>query len=144
MSIVFVDIELMEQGVKLPSYAKEGDSGMDLRIIENYLIQPGETKTLRTGIKLAIPEGYEVQVRPRSGISANTKLRVLLGTIDSGYRGEIGIICDNIGTTNIWLMKGDRVAQMVIQEVPKVVLKLKYRLDETERGDGGFGSSGVK
>ena len=98
-----VKIKLVREGVKLPEYARIGDAGMDVVAAENVTIRPGETVVVPTGISVAIPKGYELQVRPRSGVSLKTKLRVANapGTIDSGYRGEIGVIMTN--TSDKWL-----------------------------------------
>lgn len=152
-------IQVLE-GAHLPFYAHKGDAGLDLRANTDAIIKPMKTIIIPTGIKLAIPEGYEVQIRPRSGISAKTPLRVALGTIDSGYHNEIGIIITNyspegskeectiedkhkFGIYNI--KKGDRIAQMVFTKYTVADLKLCEDIDifETDRS-GGFGTSGVK
>lgn len=173
--IIEIPVELSE-GVEIPKYTHIGDAGIDVRALEDYDILPGETKLIKTGIKVAIPQGYEIQVRPRSGLSLKTKMRVANtpGTIDSSYRGEIGIIVDNIdppikdityepvlnedGTVkklNITsvlygapchIQKGDRIAQLVLSEVP---LAHFYQVEnigvfDSERGEDGFGSSGKK
>jgi dUTP pyrophosphatase len=93
---VNVKIKRLHPDAVIPKYAHEGDAGFDLVAIEDTIIEPGETKLVRTGLAISLPPGYELQVRPRSGISLRTKLRVVLGTVDSGYRGEIGVIVDNI------------------------------------------------
>lgn len=161
-----VFIEICREGAVLPSYANPGDAGMDVAAAENVRINPGETVIIPTGLKLAIPEGYEIQVRPRSGISYKTFLRISNspGTIDSGYRDELGIIMTNMspvcccneekilhldstaGETGIYeVRKGDRIAQIVLQEVPRMKLTLVKSVKEIgeDRG-GGFGSTGVK
>lgn len=161
---VEVFLEVCREGVEVPSYAKEGDAGMDVCSAKEVLIAPGETVIIPTGIKLAIPEGYEIQVRPRSGISFKTPLRLSNspGTIDSGYRDELGIImtntsesafCDKIydidtkgnykGTYRI--RKGDRIAQIVLQVVPKIKFTIVDSVESigNNRG-GGFGSTGVR
>ncbi|GAA0343974.1 dUTP diphosphatase [Oceanobacillus oncorhynchi subsp. oncorhynchi] len=89
-------VKKMHQDAVLPKYAQQGDSGFDLVAVEDVIIEPGETKLIKTGLAFDIPEGFEIQVRPRSGITLKTKLRVQLGTIDSNYRGEVGVIVDNI------------------------------------------------
>lgn len=162
---VEVFIEICREGAVIPSYAKPGDAGMDICSAEEKYIKPGETVVVATGLKLAIPEGYEIQVRPRSGISLKTPLRISNspGTIDSGYRNELGIIMTNTspsgspddevttvdspanrpGTCKI--RKGDRIAQIVLQELPRMKLvKVDSVADiGTDRG-GGFGSTGVR
>src|SRR5690625_4442372 len=105
-----LSVKKLHPDAVIPKYAKKGDSGFDLVAVEDMVIEPGETKLIKTGLAFEIPEGYEIQVRPRSGITLKTKLRVQLGTIDSNYRGEVGVIVDNI-TPKIFastprLMKG--------------------------------------
>ncbi|WP_324627910.1 dUTP diphosphatase, partial [Bacillus paranthracis] len=109
--------------VELPKYAKSGDSGFDLVAAEDTIIWPGETKVVQTGLSFEIPPGYELQVRPRSGMTRNTKLRVVLGTVDSGYRGEVGVLVDNterpisLNMQAHVIEKGTRIAQGVIAPV---------------------------
>jgi dUTP pyrophosphatase len=132
--------------VPLPKYAKPGDSGFDLVTAEDTLIYSGETKVIPSGLAFEIPEGYEMQIRPRSGISAKSKLRVQLGTIDSGFRGEVGIIVDNTSNDKfpIFIAKYDRIAQAIIAPVEQATFIEVDTLEQTQRGSGGFGSSGVK
>ena len=168
--IIQIPIELMNEDAKIPTYAHLGDAGCDVYATEDCIINPGETKIVPTGLKMAIPEGYELQVRPRSGMSVKTKMRVANapGTIDSCYRGEIGIIIENIepnfkdidytfnedGTIKInsilhgssfHITKGDRIAQFVLNEVPKAAFYLIDDIDEyselSYRGEDGFGST---
>lgn len=134
----------------LPVYAKPGDSGMDIRANTPITLQPKETKLIPTGIYVGLPEGYEFQVRPRSGLSLKTKLRIANspGTVDEPYLGEICIIAENThGAVEMNIAIGERVAQLVLQEVPKaewVQVFSKDELGQTERGAGGFGSTGTK
>lgn len=100
--MVNIQIQAVREGIELPAYAHKTDAGMDVRAAVGMLIPPGHTVVIPTGIAMAIPEGYEVQIRPRSGVSVKTKLRVAFGTIDSGYRGEVGVIVDNISKDYIW------------------------------------------
>ncbi|MFA2606337.1 dUTP diphosphatase [Bacillus cereus] len=136
--------------VELPKYARAGDSGFDLVAAEDTIIWPGETKVVPTGLAFEIPPGYELQVRPRSGISRNTKLRVILGTVDSGFRGEVGVIVDNTERNLGANMKahiierGTRIAQGVIAPVETAHFVEVDELSVSERGVGGFGSTGVK
>lgn len=133
----------------LPAYANPGDSGMDIRANKNMRIHPKETVLIPTGIFVGLPEGYEIQVRPRSGLSLKTKLRVANtpGTVDEQYRGEICVIAENThSSVEFNIQSGERIAQIVLQEVPKitwVVVASKEELGNTERGEGGFGSTGV-
>lgn len=136
--------------VKLPKYAKPGDSGFDLVAAEDTIIWPGETKVVQTGLAFEIPPGYELQVRPRSGMTRNTKLRVVLGTVDSGYRGEVGVLVDNnerpisLNMKAHVIEKGTRIAQGVIAPVVTAHFVEVDELSESDRGTGGFGSTGTK
>ncbi|GLV67189.1 deoxyuridine 5'-triphosphate nucleotidohydrolase [Bacillus mycoides] len=133
--------------VKLPKYAKPGDSGFDLVAAEDTVIWTGETKVVQTGLAFEIPPRYELQVRPRSGMTRNTKLRVVLGTVDSGYRGEVGVLVDNTErpkAANMQAERGTRIAQGVITPVITANFVEVDELSNSERGVGGFGSTGVK
>lgn len=134
----------------LPQYETSGASGLDIRANESVIIPPNHTMLIHTGIFVDIPDGYEIQVRPRSGLSLKTPLRIgnSPGTIDSCYRGEIGIIADNTDNLKeITIACGDRIAQLVLQRVPKlswIPLSNKSELTPSDRGDKGFGHTGVK
>jgi dUTP pyrophosphatase len=133
----------------LPKYAKEGDAGMDLyaNISEPITLYIKQKQTIPAGIKVAIPKGYEIQVRPRSGLAHNNSITVLNspGTIDSGYRNEIGVILINHSERNFIINPGDRIAQIILNKIPNINWKQVEELDdETERGQGGFGSTGTK
>ena len=134
--------------IPLPQYESEGASGLDIRagVNEPVLIQPGEIKFIPTGIAIALPPGYEGQVRPRSGLALKHGIGMVNspGTIDSDYRGEIGIIVINWGKEPFTVQRGDRIAQMVISKVTHVTIKAVDDLDNTKRGEGGFGHSGVE
>lgn len=158
--------------VELPKYAKPGDSGFDLVAAEDVVINPGETKVIPTGLAFEIPPGYEMQVRPRSGMTRDTKLRVALGTIDSGFRGEVGVIADNVSIVEyasqprvlkgafigdndfnvtkvtkyevIKISKGERIAQGVIAPVIIAHFDEVDELSHSERGTNGYGSTGTK
>ena len=167
---VQIPVELCHPDAKIPQYANTSDSGMDVYALDDYTIAPGETKLIPTGIKLALPPGYEIQVRPKSGRALKTKLRIANtpGTVDAGYRDEIKVIVENIepsikdieydfddnGTPIIksilhgaahTIGKGEKFCQLVLMEVPKAAL---YRVEQvTEIGEnrgGGFGSTGLK
>lgn len=136
-----------ESEFPLPAYAKHGDAGMDLRACDRHVIAAGETVIINTGLRVEIPYGYELQIRPRSGMGFKTKLRIANapGTIDHAYRGLIGIIMENIGTDNAIVERGDRVAQAVLAVVPRLEWEPVIEADDlsiTERGEGGFGSTG--
>ncbi len=139
-----------ESSNDLPVYAKQGDSGMDVRCREEFIVYPGETKIVKTGLYFAIPQpGLEIQVRPRSGMSSKTKMRISNspGTVDSNYTGELGIIFDNIGDEPFKAEAGERVAQIVLCPVYGMNLlpvPSKEELGKTVRGEAGFGSTGHK
>ena len=131
----------------LPQYMSEGAAGMDLyaNIHEDILVRRGEIKLIPTGIKIALPEGYEAQIRPRSGLALKNGITLVNtpGTVDSDYRGEIGVILINHGVTGFLIKRGDRIAQMVINKYEKIEWMECENLDETKRADGGFGHSGI-
>ena len=131
---------------ELPEYAHPGDSGLDIRanLEEAVILQPLERKLIPTGIYLGIPEGYEVQVRPRSGMALKRGLTVLNtpGTLDSGYIGEVGVIIINLSNEVQHVLPGEKIAQLVVMKVEKANLNLVFRLDETDRGADGYGSTG--
>lgn len=177
-----VKIKRLHEAAVIPQYAHDYDSGVDLVATEDVIVEPGETVKVPTGIAISLPAGYEAQVRPRSGITLKTKLRVALGTIDAGYVGEIGVIVDNIApityrtitddegeryeplyTKVIFdinnrfvphiseeyldgtyvIRKGDRIGQLVFNKIEHVSFIEVEELNETKRGEGGFGSSGT-
>ena len=144
--MIDVHVEICREGVQLPAYAREGDAGMDVRAAIDMTVAPGATAVVPTGLKVAIPTGYEIQVRPRSGLSLKTPLRIpnAPGTIDSGYRDEIGIIVWNSSPDTPFTVKaGDRIAQFVLQAVPTIrfVPVEDVSVLGQNRG-GGFGSTG--
>ena len=129
----------------LPSYAHEGDAGMDVRSVEELELAPGARALVHTGLVMMLPPGWEAQVRPRSGLALKHGVTVLNapGTIDAGYRGEVGVILVNFGDRPFKVSKGDKVAQVVVAPVTRAEIVETSELDETERGAGGFGSTGV-
>jgi dUTP pyrophosphatase len=128
----------------LPSYAHPGDAGLDLFSNEHVPIGPGETRLIKTGISIELPENTEGQVRPRSGLALKHQVTVLNspGTIDAGYRGEVGVILINHGRETFVAEKGMKIAQMLIKPVVTVVVQEVSGLSDTRRGQGGFGSTG--
>ena len=141
-------IKRLSKEVSLPKYETNGSSGMDLaaNINANINIDPGKTAIIPTGFSLSIPKGFEVQIRPRSGLAAKKKISVLNtpGTIDADYRGEIKVILINLGQETFTVEKGLRIAQMVVCPIVQAKLKEVDDLSKTERGKGGFGSTGTK
>lgn len=132
-------------GATAPAYATAGAAGLDLCTREDVILQPMERKLVPTGVSIAVPNGYEAQVRPRSGLALKHGLALVNspGTIDSDYRGEIGIIAINLGQVTVKLSKGDRIAQLVVAPVAKAKILQVETLDETDRGNAGFGSTGT-
>lgn len=165
-----IRVKKLHPDAVIPTKAHADDAGFDLVAVEDVIIEPGETVLVRTGLAFELPKGFEMQVRPRSGVTLRTKLRVQLGTIDSNYRGEVGVIVDNLNVVeggetcgyyrldnvfyldhcikavkgSYFIRKGDRIAQAVIQHLPAVEMVEVEELSESERGDGGFGSTGTK
>ena len=129
----------------LPAYAHPSDAGMDLRSVDELVIPPGKRALVPTGLVMLLPPAYEAQVRPRSGLALKQGVTVLNtpGTIDSGYRGEVGVILINLGEEPFAVKKGDKVAQLVIAPVTQPQVVETDVVDETDRGAGGFGSTGV-
>jgi len=129
----------------LPAYAHPGDAGMDLCACEERVLAPGRTALVRTGLVMELPDGFEAQVRPRSGLALRHGLTLLNtpGTIDAGYRGEIGVILINHGAEPFQVAPGMRIAQMVIAPVLRAHIEEAETLNETPRGTGGFGSTGT-
>ncbi len=138
-------IKKLQKNIILPEYKTDGSSGMDLmaNVEQTVKILPGEKKIISTGIMVAIPEQYEIQIRPRSGLAAKNGISVLNtpGTIDSDYRGEIKVILINLGKDIFEINKNDRIAQMIVCPIIKVELQEVESLPETVRGEGGFGST---
>ena len=130
---------------ELPAYARPGDAGMDLRSVEEVVVPRGGRALVKTGLAMQLPFGYEAQVRPRSGLALKHGVTVLNtpGTIDSGYRGEVGVILANFGDSDFPVAKGDRIAQLVIAPVTQAEIEETDVIDATDRGTGGFGSTGV-
>jgi dUTP pyrophosphatase len=130
----------------LPSYQSDGSSGLDLRAAVNkdLTLQPGDIKLIPTGLSISLPEGYEAQIRPRSGLALRYGLGFVNapGTIDADYRGEIGVIAINWGKKSLTIKRGERIAQMVIHTVSRAIVEEVNELDTTQRGEGGFGHSG--
>ena len=129
----------------LPAYAHGSDAGMDVRSVDDATIPPGGRTLVRTGLVMMLPPGYEAQVRPRSGLALKYGVTVLNapGTIDSGYRGEVGVVLANFGNAPFEVRKGDRIAQIVVAPVTRAEVAESAEVDETDRGGGGFGSTGV-
>jgi len=145
MSKVEIEIQKINPEAKMPAYAHHGDAGVDLYSVIDHVLQPGARALIPTGLKMAIPEGYEGQVRPKSGLALKHGITVLNtpGTVDAPYRGEVGVILINLDPkTPYEIKKGEKVAQMVFAKVKHAEFSEKAELTATTRGAGGFGSTG--
>lgn len=132
------------EDIELPSYQTAGAAGMDVRAAEQLILEPGQTLLVATGFSMAVPMGYEAQLRPRSGLALKHGITLLNSpaTIDADYRGEVKIILTNLGGEPFPIQRGDRIAQMVIARVEQVKIETVTELDDTARGAGGFGHTG--
>jgi dUTP pyrophosphatase len=129
--------------VKIPNYAHQGDAGLDIHSAEeNYILKPGERKGFLTGIKMEIPSGYVGLIWDKSGLASKHGIKTMAGVIDSSYRGEIIIVLINLGNENYLVEKNTKIAQMLIQKIERVEIEEVENLDETKRGENGFGSTG--
>ena len=141
-------IKRLSKDVSLPKYETEGSSGLDLaaNIDKQIKISPGKSQIIPTGLAVSIPKNFEIQIRPRSGLAAKNQISVLNtpGTIDADYRGELKVILINLSDKVFVVERGLRIAQMVLSPVIKAKLKEVTELENTERGSGGFGSTGIK
>lgn len=144
-----VDVRLLRLpnggGLPAPAYATDGSAGMDICAAESLILRAGNRAAVATGFAFAIPDGFEIQVRPRSGLALKNGITCLNtpGTIDSDYRGEVKVILANLGADDFTIKKGDRIAQIVLAPVQRASMIEVDSLDETARGAGGFGSTGV-
>ncbi len=140
-----VEIQRLDPEIELPRYQTLGAAGMDVRASHPCTLQSGETQLVATGFSIAVPMGYEAQLRPRSGLALKNGLTLLNspGTIDSDYRGEVKVILTNLGSETFEVKRGDRIAQLVIAPVERVHWQEVETLSETVRSDGGFGHSGL-
>lgn len=144
--LVKVNIQKIHENAVIPTYAHSADAGADIYAIEDITLKPHTTTIVPTGLKVEVPDGYMLNIYPRSGLSAKTNIRVAnsVGVIDSQYTGEVGVILDNIGNLSYTIHKGDKIAQMILQEIPAIKFVEVDSINETERGDGGFGSTDNK
>ena len=140
-----IKIHRLHPDARMPKYEHEGDSGADLFSVIDYVLKPMERYPVPTGLTVEIPKGYEIQVRPKSGLALNHGITLLNtpGTVDSGYRGEIKVILINLGNTDYPIKKGQKIAQMVVMPVIQAEFKEVDELSDSSRGEGGFGSTGL-
>jgi dUTP pyrophosphatase len=134
----------LQDNAIIPQFKTIGSAGMDICSIEDVILQPSEFRIIKTGLAMQIEQGYEIQVRPRSGLACKYGITVINtpGTIDSDYTGEVGVGLINLSKTEYHINVGDRIAQLVINKVEQPEIELVQELDQTERGSGGFGSTG--
>lgn len=142
--MVKIKIKKLDKEAILPCYAQKSDAGMDLFSTSEHILKPSERCLVSTGLSFEIPEGYEAQIRPRSGLALKKGISLVNtpGTIDAGYRGEIGVIVINHGNEDFEIKKGDKIAQAVINKFEVGEIEEVEELSESERGEGGFGSTG--
>ena len=140
-----IKIKKLNPEAKIPEYKKDGDAGFDISSIEDCVIPPDKTMLIHTGLAFAIPKGLELQIRLRSGVGLKNTIIIpnSPGTIDSGYRGEVGLIIRNIGIESVKISKGDRIAQGIISPVVHASFQEVDDLPESDRGSGGYGSTGI-
>jgi dUTP pyrophosphatase len=140
-------VKLLHPDAKVPTRANATDAGLDLYALDNpgfgSFIAPGNRAVLRTGIAISIPQGYVGRVLPRSGLAVNNGIHVMAGVVDSSYRGEVRVVLANLGNSPFTAHPGDRIAQLVIQKIELWTPQVVEELDDTERGENGFGSSGL-
>lgn len=145
MEKIKIRIEQVDKELPLPKFATKGSVAVDLHSAESFTLNPGEFRKVSTGIKVAIPEGYEGQIRPRSGLAMKYGISMVNtpGTLDSDYRGIIYAILINHGPNYFHIKKGDRIAQLIINKIELFDWEITEKLEETERGEGGLGHTGV-
>jgi len=141
---MIIRFKKISEDSKVPSFANEGDAGMDLYASEDMEVARGEIKAVPTGVKMELPKGYVALIWDKSGIALKSGIKTMGGVLDSGYRGEIKVIVTNLSDEVFEVKKGDKVAQMLIQKVESPEVEITEDLSDSERGDGGFGSTGLK
>lgn len=140
--MVKIKFKKLYKDAKIPSYAHTGDAGMDLYSLENYDLKPGERHIFKLGIASEFPRGYVALIWDKSGLAAKSGLTVLAGVIDNSYRGEYGVVLLNTGDSIHQVKKGDKIAQLLVQKIEEAEIKEVEELSDSERGRGGFGSTG--
>lgn len=138
-----IKIKKFTPSAVMPAYAHAGDSGMDVAASHDFILPMKSVRKVMTGIGVELPDGYEIQVRPRSGLAARHGVFAVFGTVDAGYRGEIGVTLVNMGDADLAFDAGDRIAQLVIAPVVRAEVVTVDSLSSSERGENGFGSTGV-
>ena len=139
-----IKVQKINPEIKIPSYAHSGDAGMDLYAAADIVIKPGERKIIATGMKMEIPTGYVGLIWDKSGLASKKGLKIMGGVIDSTYRGEVGVVIINLSDQKYQVEKNTKISQMLIQKVENVEIEEVENLEDSLRGDGGFGSSGLE
>lgn len=142
--MVKIKIQKIHKDAVIPSYATPGDSGMDLHTVEEIVLEPMHRAMVPTGLKIALPHGYESQIRPKSGLAIKQGISIVNtpGTIDAEYRGEYMVLLINYGSKTVKIEKGQKIAQLMIKKIEQAKIQVVDTLDKTRRGSGGFGSTG--
>jgi dUTP pyrophosphatase len=143
-SELVLEVKKMSKDISAPEYILDSDIGLDLKACETVSLKPMEQKIIKTGIKMRIPDGYVGLIRDRAGIVSNMNVHTAAGTFDPAYRGEVSIVLINMGEEEVEMEEGMRIAQMIILPVARVKIKVVETLSETQRGEKGFGSTGIK
>lgn len=142
--MIKLKIQKIEEGAVAPGYAKAGDAGMNLYSAEDLVLKGGERQAIKTGIKMEIPDGYVGLIWDRSGMAFNNGIKTMAGVIDCGYRGEVKVVLTNLSQEDFEIKKGYKIAQMIIQKFESPKIEIADSLSSSERGDGGFGSTGIR
>lgn len=138
-----IKIQKIEEDAVVPSYAKAGDAGLNLYSAEDLVLKGSERQAIKTGIKMEIPDGYVGLIWDRSGLAVNNGIKTMAGVIDCGYRGEVKVVLMNLSKEDFEIKKGYKIAQMIIQKFESPEIEIADSLSDTERGDNGFGSTGI-
>ena len=144
--VLKIKIQKINPGAIIPQYANKDDAGMDLFATKDYILMPNHRALVGTGLKMEIPRGYEMQIRPKSGLALRNGITILNtpGTIDAGYRGEVGVILINKSSIPYRVEKGQKIAQAVFNKIEKAKIIVSENFSKTDRGEGGFGSTGIR
>lgn len=141
--MIKIKIQKIEDGAVVPSYARAGDAGLNLYSAEDLVLKGGERQAIKTGIKMEIPDGYVGLIWDRSGMAFNDGIKTMAGVVDSGYRGEVKVVLMNLSKEDFEIKKGYKIAQMIIQKFESAEIEITENLSGSERGNGGFGSTGM-
>jgi len=138
-----IKIQKIDSDAMIPNYATKGDAGLDFYSVEDIVLKPMERKAIRTGVKIEIPDEYVGLIWDKSGLAAKNGVKTMAGVIDAGYRGEIKVVLINLGQEDFIVKKNSKIAQMLIQKIKQPEIEIVSELNESERGENGFGSTGI-